>query len=426
VSLAGRIAGGRALQEYQPGQNWLADALVGDQASFTGKHVTVQSALQLDTVVACVRLLSETMGGFPINVYEGTRDAPGPKRVVAQHPTHRLLHDRPNPTMPPVVYHSLAYAHLVTWGEAFHGKVFGPTGVEELWAVEPSRVRIELRNKQKLYWVKDARGVEGKTPYTDREIIHVIGFTLDGVRGLSPIGLAREAIGAGLSIDEYTNRFFKNGALPHGVLETDHELSGPAYKRLRADWEKQHRGARNAHRDAILEQGLKYHAISMPLTDIEFVALNQLSAKKICRFYRVPSSMVDAEGEQSKGLTYRNTESDNQRLLQHTLAPWLARYLQSFMHDNDLFPPGKALYADAVVDSLLALDAETESRVFSNSLAGSPWQTPNEVRAKKHLPPLAGGDVLPEAKAPAPTHAAQRNGNGNGDVDLSRLVGERR
>jgi HK97 family phage portal protein len=388
--------------------SWLADAIGGK--SHAGLRVTEENALKLDTVVACVRLLSETIGGFPLKVYAGELD--GDREPALRHPTYALLHDRPNPTMPPVTFWGLAATHLVTWGESFLGKSrkrrSRRSQPDALWPIEPGRVRVELRNDgEKLYWIKDAQGVERDRPYTADEIIHIIGFTRDGVRGLSPVTLAAEAIGAGLAIDEYTNRFFANGAVPTGVLETDRELTDPVIKRLERSWERRHRGRRRAHRIAILEQGLKYHAISLPLRDLEFVALQQLSAKKICRIYRVPASLIDAESEEGKGLTYRNVQTDNLRFLQHTLSVWLKRIAQSLALDTDLFPAGSGLFPEHVVADLLAMDSKTEAEVFEIATGGRPWMLPSEVRRIKNLP---AADDLDTTPMPARRRSSQDEG----------------
>ena len=415
MTFVGRVVGPRreaAVAKVQSsGANWLADLLGGK--SHTGKLVTLESALKLDTIIACVGLLSETVGGFPLKVYQGDPD--DEREAVPEHPTYELLHSRPNPAMPPVTFWGLVMMHCATWGESFIGKRFSPRGqVNQLWAVEPGRVRVELREGEKLYWVKNEDGVERDAPYTADEIIHVIGFTRTGLRGLSPVEMAREAIGAGLAIDEYTNRFFANGAIPLGVLETDNELTDDAHGRLRRDWERRHKGPQRAHRIAILEQGLKYHAISMPLKDLEFVALQALSAKKICRIYRTPASMIDAEGgDQGKGLTYRNVQADNIRFLVHTIRVWLKRISQSLEMDRDLFPEGSGLFAQHVVADLLQMDPLTEAQVFAIETGNRPWRQPNEVRRLKNLPAIPELDELPAQAAASTTEPGAAAGAGS-------------
>jgi HK97 family phage portal protein len=106
-----------------------------------------------------------------------------------------------------------------------------------------------------------------------------MGFSLDGLTGLSPIGQAREAIGAGLAMDHFLNVFWKNSGVPPLVLTSEQELSTAARKRIRRDWDRVQRGFRNAWRTAILEQGVKPTPLSLPLKDAEFIA----TATRTCR-----------------------------------------------------------------------------------------------------------------------------------------------
>ena len=404
MSFVRRLAGAPVQERAHYEQlepNWLHQ-LFGKSAA--GKTVTVETAMQLDAVVGCVRLVSETVGAFPLKTYE-ERDEGEVRREVRKHPTYELLHRRPNPEHPPVTFWGLAATHLLTWGDAFIGKSFGRGNrVERLWTVHPQRVEVKRENGRKLFIVDG----DYEQPYTSDEIIHVLGFTLDGMRGLSPIGMAREAIGAGLAIDEYTNRFFSNSALPIGVLETDQTLSDDAQKRVRRDWERRHKGVRNAAKVAILEEGLKFHALSLPLKDLEFVALQNLSARKIARIFRVPASMIDADADSGKSLTYRTVENDNLQFLIHTIRPWLKRIAQSLALDQDLFPPGSGLMCEHVVDDLLLTDAKSQNEAYATATGGKPWMRPSEVRRKKNMPPDPELDKDPEPAAlPAPAPAPE-------------------
>lgn len=50
--------------------------------------------------------------------------------------------------------------------------------------------------------------------YRPDQVFHVKGLSFDGVKGISPIAQAREAIGLSLATEEYGAKFFGNGARP--------------------------------------------------------------------------------------------------------------------------------------------------------------------------------------------------------------------
>jgi hypothetical protein len=131
--------------------------------------------------------------------------------------------------------------------------------VTGLWPLPPSDVVIERRGKELIYTF---HGLTGTAQFRTGEILHIRGLSKGSVFGLSPITLAKEAIGAGLAMEEYGARFFSNDGTPGGVLEYPGTLSSEAKQRLKESWEATQRGSRNAGRTAVLEAGLKYHAVS--------------------------------------------------------------------------------------------------------------------------------------------------------------------
>ena len=69
--------------------------------SGAGKSVTAQTAIQLSTVYACVRVISETVASLPLGVYEATDDG---NLKAGDHPLYHLLHDEPNAEMTSFVF----------------------------------------------------------------------------------------------------------------------------------------------------------------------------------------------------------------------------------------------------------------------------------------------------------------------------------
>lgn len=64
--------------------------------SGSGKPVNATTAIQLSTVYACVRVISETVASLPLGVYEAKEDG---NRKATEHPLYPLLHDEPNNEM---------------------------------------------------------------------------------------------------------------------------------------------------------------------------------------------------------------------------------------------------------------------------------------------------------------------------------------
>jgi HK97 family phage portal protein len=382
----------------QPGMDLepFLDAWRGDESA-SGRYVSVEGALAVSAVWASVRILSDSIGSLPLHVYR--RDASG--RVKAEGSrSYRLLHEDPNPEMPASVLWSLVAAHLNTWGNAYLGKTFRGANVTELWPIRPDRVTVGREKGVKVFRVRDEHGRQMQQTFTAREIIHLHGLTLDGMVGLSPVGMARESIGAALAMDEYSNSFFKNGALPRMVLRHKQSLSQQAKRGLRRDWERRYRGSKNANRVAVLEEDMDVKVLTLPQRDLEFVEQRRHSVAEIARWFRIPPTMLGGGREGS--LTYETVEGDAIHFVTHSLRPWLVRIEQSLNRDPDLFPT-RRLYSEFAVDALLR--ADTKTRYEAHQIALDPisgWMKPAEVRQLENLPPDPSFDVPTREQLPSP------------------------
>ena len=65
----------------------------------------------------------------------------------------------------------------------------------------------------------------------------------------------RNAVGMTMACEEYGASFFANGASPSGVLEHPGVLKDPA--KVRDSWNAVYRGTGNAHKVAVLEEGVR-------------------------------------------------------------------------------------------------------------------------------------------------------------------------
>jgi HK97 family phage portal protein len=391
MRLLDRIVGRPSARVAWPSQaqSWLWGSFFG-ASSDAGPVVTVERSLHLDAVIASIRVLSESVGTLPLKTYQRTRGSAGRGRMeVFMEPVYRLLHDEPNREMSAMDCWSLVVTHLNTWGNAYLGKNFedapGGRRVAELWPIKPELVTVYRQGGRKLFDVRDPTTGEIST-FTSDEVVHIQGFSLDGLMGLSPISLARNSIGRGLAEDEFAASFFRNWAMPRGVLQLDGELSDDRMEALRKRWQSLYGGG-NSNGVAILEGGMTFQAITMPLEDAQFVEQAKLSVQRIARLFRVPASMIG--GESNDSLTYKTVEGDAIHFERYSIRPWVVRIEQALARDRDLFPgAGRSMYPEFVTDAILR--ADTKTRYESYALALSPdtgWMNREEVRALENLPP---------------------------------------
>jgi len=368
-----------------------------------GINVNQESALRFMAVYACVRVIAEDIASLPLNVYR--RLEPRGKEKAPMHPLYEVLHDQPNPEQTSFQFRETMMSHLLLWGNAFAEIQMGGNGrVQALWPLTPSRVNIRRnRATQELqYLVTPPGGVERW--FTNKQIFHIPGLSLNGVTGLSPIGVAREAIGLGLASQEFAARFFSNGARPSMVLEHPGKLSQEAHERMRIDFEGLHTGLDNAQRVAILEEGMKANGLFINPSDAQFVEQRKLSIEEIARFYRVQPFKIGEHGRS----TFNNIEHLGIDHVVSTIRPWLVRWEQALRR---LMPEEERgeFFTEFVVDGLLRGDTEKRWGAYKIGIETGVL-SPNDVRELENMPLREGGDDYAATNS-GPSPAVSANGN---------------
>lgn len=417
----------------------LAQAMAGN-ANTTGRPVTPATAVGSTAVWAAVRIISESIATLPLRVYE-RRD--GGRVIATEHPLYPILHDRPNPRQTAVEYREQQLASLLLWGNAYTWIDRWPSGrPRNLWPIRPDRVtvRIDVATENDpvpslVYVVSTHDG--GQRVYAADDILHVRGLSSDGLMGLSPIAVHRDAVGLEQAEREFAGRFFGNNGRPGGVLKVAGRLSNDAAVRLKQSWETAHRGLENAHRVAVLEEGIEWQSMGMPLQDAQFVEQRRFSIEEIARIFRVPLHLM---GDLQRA-TYSNIEHQSIEFVVHTIRPWCVRLEQAYA--TLLYPSERqALYVEHSVDALLRGDIKSRYDAYAVARQWG-WLSVNEIRALENLNsvgvdgdsliqplnfgPMAGPAPLPDQQTAARalveeiTHRASLP-DASGDIEM-RAIG---
>ena len=361
--------------------------IFGASSSSSSIRVTDESALKYLTVLSCIRVLSESVGMMPVNVFQYTKD--GGQLVDRQNPLYRVLAVAPNSFQTATEFWEMAVAHLAWRGNFYAFKVTGGGGqLLELIPLKPDSVQVKQSADYSLeYKVTTEDGAE--LTYSKDEIFQIKRLSLDGITGLSPISYAKEAIGLGLATQTYGSKLFQNGARPGGVLSTEGVLRDDARKRIAESWDECYRGVDNSHKVAILEAGLKFSPISMSSGDIQFLETRKYQRTEICGWFRVPPHMI---GDLERS-TFTNIEHQSLEFVTQTLGPYLAA-IESRIVSDLLTEKEQAQYcAKFDVTALLRGDMAGRSAYYT-TLANIGALSPNEIRVREGMNPRPGGDVF--------------------------------
>lgn len=357
---------------------------IGSGGNHTGIRVTPQGAMRVTTVMACVRVLAESIASLPLIVYE--RLPNGGKERVPDHYLYNVLHTQPNGWMTSFEFREMGAAHLALRGNFYALIIPGPTGsVEQLIPMHPDRITVSrLKNGRLIYEYQNPHTLKSDT-YTQDEIFHVRGLSSDGIVGLCPIEMAAGALGLSIAAERHGQTFFGNGARPGMILESEQKVPHETRLQIRDDWERWHRGASNSHRTAVLDRGLKAHELGMTNEASQFLETRKYQDDEIARMFRVPPHMV---GNLEKA-TFSNIEQQSIDFVQHTLRPWLVRWEQAIT--RDLIVDDKKYFAEFLIDGLLRGDVSSRFATYSIGIQNGIY-SPNECRRFENLNPRDGGD----------------------------------
>lgn len=362
----------------------LTDFIRGtDLDESAGVSVTEDTALTTTAVYACIKVIAESIASLPLHLI---REKGEIRSRARDHPLYGVLHDLANEETTSLNFREAMFASLLLWGNAY-AKIerdeFGH--VKALWFLRPKNMDVSRDKDDKIvYKYSNPNGTVKE--YRASDIFHVLGFSLDGIKGISPIRQAKQTIGLTMATEEYGAKFFSNGARPGGVLETAGVVKDP--ERLRSAWNAQFQGSRNGHRVAVLEEGVKYHTIGIPPDEAQFLETRKFQLSEICRIFRVPPHMI-ADLDRA---TFSNIEHQSIEFVQHTLRPWIVRFEQAVYKSLLNEWERKTYYARFNVDGLLRGDYQSRMQGYAIGRQNG-WLSANDIRELEDMNPIEGGGV---------------------------------
>ena len=309
--------------------------------STSGKSVNEMTAMQTTAVYACVRILSEAIASLPIHVY---RYKDGGKEIVCE--------------------------------------------VLSLYPLLQNKMSVERDSNGVLYYVYSRYTDEnpnmkkmGDIILRQEDVLHIPGLGFDGLIGYSPIAMARNAVGMTMACEEYGASFFANGANPGGVLEHPGVLKDPA--KVRDSWNAVYRGTTNAHKIAVLEEGMKYQQIGIPPEEAQFLETRKFQINEIARLFRIPPHMV---GDLEKS-SFSNIEQQSLEFVKYTLDPWVIRWEQALKKSLFLPEEKKEFFIKLNVDGLLRGDYQSRMNGYAIGRQNG-WLSTNDIREMEDMNPL--------------------------------------
>ncbi|RAH37418.1 phage portal protein [Halomonas sp. SL1] len=356
--------------------------------SYAGPPVTAETAMRVTAVYACVRMLCGAVSTMPLHIYR--RTATGRERV--DHELWWLLNQEASPLFTSSAMREFQIASMLLRGDGLAWIRRNRRGEPERLDPLPRQATIIEKTGGRLRYYAHL-DEEGYVGIDQDDVLHLPNVGFDGVSSPSVIGLAaKQGIGLAMAAEEYSSRFFSNGARPDHVITTDGTPSQEQIDLIRNNWLRKHQGTANAHLPGMLVGGAQVKQITMTSEDAQLMEARQFQVTDIARAFGLPSWMINANEKSTSWGS--GLEQMGLGFIIYTLQPHLTRWAQEI---NRKLLRDRNLFAEFNVTALLRGDAKTRAEYYKAGLGGTQnpgYMTPNEVRARENLPPIEGGDQL--------------------------------
>ena len=366
-------------------------------ASTTGLRIGQATALASAAVWACVTMLANDVSKLKPFLFK--KNADGGRTFLPYHKVASLLR-RPNGWQTWMEFCSQMQVALALRGNAYAVIVNDLRGDPQMLVpINPDKVALWESPDGGLFFMVTRSGLHQLYVLRDEpllipfeNILHVKGISSNGLLGVSPITLAREAIGLSLAQEQLAAKWMGNGARPGGILTTDKKLTPEIQARAKSSWEAAHAGMQGAGKTAVLENGLKWQPLSMTGQDMEFLASRSFQLQEIARIFRIPLSMLaDASFKNNATATVSQASQDYVNL---TLSTYTESWAQRIAFTFGLDYEGIEVGFDAGI--LLRADLASRMKIYQTAVMGGIW-SPNECRIDNGDNPKTGTEIGPDA-----------------------------
>ena len=367
----------------------LATLLGMGPPNLSGVTVDQETVLGISAVYRAVALITGSIAGLPMRTL---RTAGGQTTRVPS-----FLDDPGGPEGPtPYGWAESIMLHLLLHGNAYLIHVYNGAGaLVALIPASPMVVSTELaatwpddRTRRvvggKLFTVSMNNGAQVRHDATT--LTHIVGMSLDGYFGVSPITVAKNSLGTSIAGDRAAANMFSDGALYSGLVTPEDDVDefdavevAENIRRGAAGWE-------HASELVVVNRRLKFTPWKMSSVDAQFLESRTFQVEEIARWFGIPPHLLMQTDKQTSWGT--GVAEQNRGLQRTVLAPWATRIEQTL---SRLLPGDR--YVEFDFTGLVRPTPEQEIDLLMRQVDQGLISL-NEAREIRNLPPVPGGDVI--------------------------------
>lgn len=364
-------------------------------SSFFG-HSSARSQYMLlkeykNIVYSCINAIAEDVGK-----YEPVFSKTDPKVEVTRtpHDFEKIL-EQPSPTLSKYDLFFSSQVYLELMGEAYWYVELGEKSrkPKSITFMRPDRVRHaynEATGDITGYVYMNDAGRE--MPLDLDEVIFIKKFNPESPRrGLGTVQAALLYIDTDTATSTFQNNFMRNQATPSGVLQVTGQITPEAFKKLKTIWSEQQAGLNNAGKTLFIRSSeAKFTKMGLSIADLEMGTLKKITKEDVREMFKVPAQILGStESSGAGGLGRANLEAVEYIFAKRTIEPKLKQW------DDVVQMAVRRYYKENIFVTHVSQIPEDMAAILEEDKAGAhKWIRVNEIRKRRNLPAVPGGDDL--------------------------------
>lgn len=383
----------------QPQETTVADATI---LSWAG--LGELGALNISTFFRGVQLISTSISQLPI--YTKKVNGKGDSNIIKNHITNLLWTDPANLVDKTTMIRNIVQS-VICKGNAYVYIVRGEEGTPVALRYLPaSDVTVTYqKERNELYYncsyIKNGRKI------MPSDMLHFKMFTWDGVRGVSVITYATQAIDTTNATNEHAKEFFEKGTnKASGVLKVNSQLNTKQRQQILSTWNTTYSSGKAGL--AIIQGNMEYQPISINPDEAQMLESREFNQADIAQWLNINPAQLGLKGYTN----YTRFEDANNELLQRTLMPYIV------MIENELtrklVPNEKNVKIILDTISFMRPNKQAQSSYYTQ-LVNSGILSINEVRKELGYGDIDGGDEHHIPYSDVSQNSIENNANKNND-----------
>lgn len=354
------------------------------------------------TYFTCLKMLSETLGKMPINLYKST-----PKGIEKATPINisNKLKLRPNPYMTPSIFWAAIENNRNHFGNAYvyiereftKEKFGGSLEIKNLWIMQSSNVQVIVDDKgifgeQNSLWYYYTDKYTGESRlFSSNDVLHFkTSYSWDGILGEPVVQILKSTLKGSLESQKFINNLYETGLTAKATLEYTGDLDKAKEDKLIAGISRFANGSSNAGKIIPIPLGMKITPLNIKLTDSQFFELKQYSALQIAGAFGIKPNQINNYEKSS----YSNSEMQQLSFYIDTELFILKQYEEELnyklLSTTEL---NEGLYFKFNEKVILRADSKSQMECLAKGVNNGIY-TPNEARGFLNLPCEEGGERL--------------------------------